>query len=78
MIGSGSLNDHGEIAVRPLDASFSGWQGLLALILRAFAPMQGVIDPPSSALRLTPESLREKAGRATVLDFKRFAMVFGP
>jgi predicted N-acetyltransferase YhbS len=33
---------------------------LLDLIMRAFAYMDGVIDPPSSAHRLTVENLREK------------------
>lgn len=33
---------------------------LLDLITRAFAYMDGVIDPPSSAHRLTVENLREK------------------
>ncbi|MBT9371528.1 GNAT family N-acetyltransferase [Rhizobium sp. CSW-27] len=40
---------------------FSDWTGLLALIRTAFAYMDDVIDPPSSAHRLTPESLAEKA-----------------
>ncbi|MCO6184784.1 GNAT family N-acetyltransferase [Rhizobium sp. L1K21] len=45
-----------------IDAStFQDWQGLLNLILGAFAYMDGVIDPPSSAVRLTVESLKEKA-----------------
>ena len=37
------------------------WQAVLGLILGAFAYMDGVIDPPSSAKRLTVESLRQKA-----------------
>lgn len=49
-----------------LDASFSDWEGLLRLVLSAFASMQGVIDPPSSALRLTPASLAEKAAAERV------------
>ncbi len=52
-----------DIAVEPLAPGFDRWPELLDLILRAFAPMDGVIDPPSSAHRLTPASLAEKAAR---------------
>ncbi|WP_226621582.1 GNAT family N-acetyltransferase [Alloyangia pacifica] len=41
-------------------ADFADWQGLLSLILGSFAYMDGRIDPPSSAHRLTPESLRAR------------------
>lgn len=51
--------------IRRLDASFDRWDELLQLILRSFASMNGVIDPPSSAHRLTAGSLREKAGAET-------------
>ncbi|WFU11125.1 GNAT family N-acetyltransferase [Rhizobium sp. CB3090] len=44
-----------------LDDSFDRWQELLELIFASFAYMNGRIDPPSSALTLTPQSLREKA-----------------
>jgi GNAT superfamily N-acetyltransferase len=44
-----------------LDESFAGWEDLLTLILSSFAYMDGVIDPPSSAHRLTPASLEQKA-----------------
>jgi len=44
-----------------LDEDFAHWQGLLSLILDAFAFMNGRIDPPSSALDLTPSSLKNKA-----------------
>jgi GNAT superfamily N-acetyltransferase len=44
-----------------LPQEFDHWGELLALISRAFAYMDGVIDPPSSARRLTAESLKEKA-----------------
>ena len=40
---------------------FTDWTALHALIMNAFAYMDGRIDPPSSAHRLTPENLREKA-----------------
>ncbi|MCJ9724571.1 GNAT family N-acetyltransferase [Agrobacterium sp. SHOUNA12C] len=44
-----------------LDDGFDRWNELLALILSSFAYMNGRIDPPSSALSLTPQSLKEKA-----------------
>lgn len=40
---------------------FDRWPELLALIMASFAYMDGVIDPPSSAHRLTLEKLAEKA-----------------
>lgn len=48
-------------------AEFDGWPDVLRLIRDAFAPMDGVIDPPSSAHRLTSQSLAEKAGAETCL-----------
>jgi ribosomal protein S18 acetylase RimI-like enzyme len=50
-----------DIAVEPIPAGFERWEALLALIRTAFAPMDGVIDPPSSVQRLTTETLRAKA-----------------
>ncbi|OQP84638.1 GNAT family N-acetyltransferase [Rhizobium rhizosphaerae] len=44
-----------------IDAGFTRHDVLLALIRAAFASMDGVIDPPSSAHRLTVESLARKA-----------------
>lgn len=44
-----------------IDATFSRWEELLSLIMGSFAYMDGVIDPPSSAHRLTAQSLEEKA-----------------
>ncbi|NYJ14818.1 N-acetylglutamate synthase-like GNAT family acetyltransferase [Rhizobium leguminosarum] len=49
------------MTIFPLDHNFTRWDELLALILAAFASMNGRIDPPSSALTLTAESLAEKA-----------------
>jgi GNAT superfamily N-acetyltransferase len=45
----------------PIDEAFGDWDALLALILTSFAYMQPRIDPPSSALHLTRQSLMEKA-----------------
>lgn len=44
-----------------IDADFHRWNDLLALILEAFAYMDGIIDPPSSARLLTSASLAARA-----------------
>jgi GNAT superfamily N-acetyltransferase len=53
------------ISIVGLPADFDRWDDLLALIRGAFAYMDGVIDPPSSAHLLTADSLGEKATRET-------------
>ncbi len=50
-----------EITLRRLDDGFDRWDALLDLILASFAYMHGRIDPPSSALALTLETLKAKA-----------------
>ncbi len=45
---------------------FDCWDDVLKLILRAFAYMDGIIDPPSSAHLLTAERLKDKARHETV------------
>lgn len=58
--------DHGvRISIICLAADFDRWDDLLALIRRAFAYMDGLIDPPSSAHLLTADGLAEKAKRET-------------
>ncbi len=42
------------------------WPALLALLRRAFAGMEGRIDPPSSLHRMTPEALASTARLAEV------------
>ncbi len=44
-----------------IGADFERWDELLALILSSFAYMDDRIDPPSSAHRLTLQSLADKA-----------------
>lgn len=44
-----------------IDGSFRRHDELLQVILTAFAYMEGVIDPPSSAARLTAKALGEKS-----------------
>lgn len=51
----------GPVEVRPADG-FADWPELLALLHRAFAFMDGRIDPPSSLLRLDVAGLAAKAG----------------
>lgn len=48
------------MSISRVSADFGRTEELLDLILRAFAYMDGVIDPPSSAHRLTVANLREK------------------
>jgi ribosomal protein S18 acetylase RimI-like enzyme len=55
----------GDLSIVPLRADFERWKELLDLILNSFRYMDGVIDPPSSALRLTPENLKRKAAEET-------------
>jgi ribosomal protein S18 acetylase RimI-like enzyme len=53
------------IAVRPIASEFDRWESVLAVIRASFAYMDGVIDPPSSAHRLTVQTLRAKAASET-------------
>ena len=68
------------VSVARLPADFDRWDEVLALIMRAFAAMDGVIDPPSSAHRLTAENLRDKArletGFAALTDGRIVGCVF--
>ena len=49
------------VAIARIGAGFADWEELLDLIRTSFAPMQGIVDPPSSAFALDVEALREKA-----------------
>jgi GNAT superfamily N-acetyltransferase len=49
------------LEIRPADG-FADWPGLLVLLRRAFAYMEGRIDPPSSLHRLDAAGLAAKAG----------------
>ena len=51
--------------VTQIPPGFGNWDEVLSLIMRAFAYMDGVIDPPSSAHLLTAETLREKSRQGT-------------
>lgn len=52
-----------HVGIDRLDHGFDRWEELLSLILRSFAYMDGVIDPPSSAHRLTAAALKDKAAQ---------------
>jgi GNAT superfamily N-acetyltransferase len=52
-------------SITRIPTGFDRWDDVLALIMRAFASMDGVIDPPSSAHFLTAGTLRDKARRET-------------
>jgi GNAT superfamily N-acetyltransferase len=56
-----------EIAVRRASPDFADWEAVRRLILEAFASMEGRIEPPSSALRLTPQSLAADASDGALL-----------
>jgi GNAT superfamily N-acetyltransferase len=56
-----------DIRITAMSEGFDGWQALLDFIRRSFAYMDGLIDPPSSAHRLTPQTLEAKARRETLL-----------
>ncbi|THV17470.1 GNAT family N-acetyltransferase [Rhizobium rhizophilum] len=49
-----------SVNISRIDDSFSCFEELLALIMGSFAYMDGVIDPPSSAHRLTVATLQDK------------------
>src|SRR3954469_8394409 len=55
------------ITVRRAPSDFDQWEQVRALILEAFAYMDGRIDPPSSASRLTPQSMRDDAAKGALL-----------
>lgn len=59
------MNEQAIFTIVRLPADFCRWNDLLTLITGAFAYMDGVVDPPSSACGLTSQSLAEKASVET-------------
>jgi predicted N-acetyltransferase YhbS len=59
------MHDARAVVIERLPAGFDRWDEVLSLIMRSFAYMNGVVDPPSSAHRLTAEGLRRKAQKET-------------
>ena len=56
-----------DIAVRRAAVDFADWEAVRTLIHDAFASMAGRVDPPSSALRLTPQSMAADAANGALL-----------
>lgn len=56
------MDQPAALLVSELPPDFARWDELLALILRAFAYMDGVIDPPSSASASLPSSPAFRGG----------------
>lgn len=56
-----------DVVVRRAAADFADWDRVRILILEAFAYMEGRIDPPSSALRLTSPSMAADAAKGALL-----------
>lgn len=65
------------IAIQRAPGDFAGWESVRALILGAFAYMDGRIDPPSSALRLTPRSMAADAAKGALLLAERDGTLVG-
>jgi GNAT superfamily N-acetyltransferase len=59
--------DAPAIIVRTAPRDFSDWERVRLLILDAFAYMAARIDPPSSALRMTPKSIETDAKSGALL-----------
>jgi ribosomal protein S18 acetylase RimI-like enzyme len=55
------------LVIRRAPDDFADWETVRALILEAFATMEGRIDPPSSALRLTARSIADDAAKGALL-----------
>lgn len=53
--------DHAAVRVAPAPPDFADWTALLALLQRAFAFMDGRIDPPSSLTSMDAAALQTKA-----------------
>lgn len=59
------MSDTPSFAITIASPALDRWEELLGVIRASFAYMDGVIDPPSSAHRLTADLLREKASAET-------------
>src|ERR1700747_3258961 len=59
--------DVAAITVRSAPVDFRDWEESRQLIREAFAYMDSRIDPPSSALRLTPQSMKTDADAGALL-----------
>jgi GNAT superfamily N-acetyltransferase len=66
-----------HLAIRRAPADFAAWEDLRALILAAFASMEGRIDPPSSASRLTAHAMAAEAAHGALLLAKQAGALVG-
>jgi GNAT superfamily N-acetyltransferase len=66
-----------EIVVRKAPPDFTDWERVRALILDAFAYMGPRINPPSSALRLTVQSMKADADKGALLLAERAGELVG-
>jgi GNAT superfamily N-acetyltransferase len=60
-----------NITVRRAPPDFSDWERVRALVLAAFADMDGRINPPSSAHRMTAQSMKADADKGALLIAER-------
>jgi GNAT superfamily N-acetyltransferase len=70
-------SDHSTITTRRAPSDFTDWEQVRALILAAFASMEGRINPPSSALRLTAQSMKTDAEKGALLLAERGGELVG-
>ncbi len=66
-----------NIRIDRVDGRFERWEDLLSLIVRSFAYMDDVIDPPSSVHRLTIASLKEKTQQEVAFVASRGVELLG-
>ncbi|WP_413720509.1 GNAT family N-acetyltransferase [Silicimonas sp. MF1-12-2] len=66
-----------DIRVQHGAAEFTDWEALHRLLTRAFAGMEGRIDPPSSLHRMDPHLLREKAAHESLVVAYRAGRLVG-
>lgn len=65
------------ITVRRTPPDFADWERVRALILDAFGYMESRINPPSSALRLTAQSMKADADKGALLLAERAGKIVG-
>jgi GNAT superfamily N-acetyltransferase len=70
-------SDNSTITVRRAPADFTDWERVRALVLSAFAYMDARINPPSSALRLTAQSMKADADKGALLLAERGGELVG-
>src|SRR5437868_11984539 len=66
-----------DITVRRAPPGFTDWERVRALVLNAFAYMEPRINPPSSALRLTAQSMQADADKGALLLAERGGELVG-